>query len=91
MLTRFRGASLAALMMFTPVAGAIAQPAPDRVALAMKAEVSGKLKPVYAARGFWPLWVADGAISPAADRFIGYIETADLDGLEASRVVPYVR
>lgn len=82
MLTRFRGASLAALMMFTPVAGAIAQPAPDRVALAVKAEVSGKLKPVYAARGFWPLWVADGAISPAADRFIGYIETADLDGLD---------
>lgn len=82
MLDRFRGASLAALMVLTPFAGAIAQPAPDSVALAVKAEVSGKLKPVYAARGFWPLWVVDGAVAPAADRFVGYIETADLDGLD---------
>jgi murein L,D-transpeptidase YcbB/YkuD len=79
---RVCGAFLAALMLgATPVAVS-AQPAPDAVALAIKADAGGKLKAVYAARGFWPLWVRDGALSPAADTLIGYLETADLDGLE---------
>ena len=79
---RFRGAFLAALLLGAPVAGALAQSSPDAVALAIKSEAGGKLKSVYAARGFWPLWVRDGTLSPAASRMIGYLETADLDGLD---------
>ncbi|WP_245612159.1 L,D-transpeptidase family protein [Sphingomonas changbaiensis] len=60
----------------------MARSTPDSVALAIRSEAGGKLKSVYAARGFWPLWVKDGAISPAADRLIAYLESADLDGLE---------
>jgi hypothetical protein len=63
----FRGVGLAALLINLPLTGAVAQPGPDSVALAIKADVGGKLKPVYAARGFWPLWVKDGAVAPAAN------------------------
>lgn len=75
------GAFLAALMIGAPVCGAAAQTAPDAVALAVKEEAGGKLKPVYAARGFWPLWIKDGAVAPAAATLISYLESADLDGL----------
>ena len=73
MLKSFRGAFVVALVLSTPVGSVIAQPAPDNVALAVKGEVGGKLKPVYAARGFWPLWVKDGSISPAAKRLLDYL------------------
>jgi murein L,D-transpeptidase YcbB/YkuD len=63
-------------------AAAFARPEADSVALAIKSEAGGKLKPVYAARGFWPLWVSQGRISPAAEGLIAYLETADVDGLE---------
>lgn len=56
--------------------------APDSVALAVRSEVGGKLRPVYAARGFWPLWIRKGTVTPAADSLIAYLETADLDGLD---------
>jgi murein L,D-transpeptidase YcbB/YkuD len=75
------GAFLAALMLGAPVCGALAQTAPDAVALAVKEEAGGKLKPVYAARGFWPLWVRDGAVAPAAAKLVSYLESAELDGL----------
>ncbi|NNM75980.1 L,D-transpeptidase family protein [Sphingomonas sp. ID1715] len=78
------GAFLAALLISTPVAGAFAQTAPDAVALAVKDQADGKLKAVYAARGFWPLWVKNGALTPAAATLVSYLETADLDGLEPS-------
>jgi murein L,D-transpeptidase YcbB/YkuD len=79
---RIRGAFLAALMVSAPLSGAFAQTAPDAVALAIKSEAGGKLKSVYAARGFWPLWVKNGAVTPAAERLLSYLETADLDGLD---------
>lgn len=78
----FRGAFLAALLITTPIVPVHAQEAGDPVALAVKAEADGKLKAVYAARGYWPLWVKDGALTPAADRLIGYLESAELDGLD---------
>ena len=74
---------LAALLLSTPV-GAVAQVTPDAVALAVKDKADGKLKTVYATRGYWPLWVRDGALTPAASRLVAYLETADLDGLEPS-------
>jgi L,D-transpeptidase YcbB len=78
---RFRGAFLAALLISAP-GPVLAQEAGDPVALAVKAEAEGKLKAVYAARGYWPLWVKDGALTPAAEKLIGYLETAELDGLD---------
>jgi murein L,D-transpeptidase YcbB/YkuD len=80
----YRGAFLAALLISTPLAGVAAQSTPDAVALAVKEKADGKFKSVYATRGFWPLWVKDGALSPAASSLISYLETADLDGLEPS-------
>lgn len=84
----FRGAFLAALMVSTPLLPALAQEAGDPVALAVQAQADGKLKPVYAARGFWPLWVKDGALTPAADRLVAYLETAELDGLDSGDYDP---
>ncbi|HYZ47907.1 MAG TPA: L,D-transpeptidase family protein [Sphingomonas sp.] len=52
------------------------------MALAVKEEAGGKLKQVYAARGFWPLWVKNGALTPAANTLVSYLESADLDGLD---------
>ncbi|MFD1612375.1 murein L,D-transpeptidase [Sphingomonas tabacisoli] len=79
---KVRGALVAALLMGSPLATASAQLGTDSVALAIKADAGGKLKPVYVSRGFWPIWVKDGAVTPAADRLISYLETADLDGLD---------
>lgn len=64
----------------------VAQPAasPDAVALAVKDRIGGKLKGVYEARGFWPIWIKNGALTPAAQTLVGYLETADLDGLTPS-------
>lgn len=78
------GAVVAALMLTTPLASAGAQTAPDAVALAIKDKADGKLKPVYATRGFWPLWVKDRALTPAAGQLITYLESAELDGLNPS-------
>jgi L,D-transpeptidase YcbB len=77
----FRGLYLAALLTTVPLSQAPAQPAPDNVALAIKAEVGGRLKQVYTSRGYWPLWVKDGRLTPAADTLLRYVETAALDDL----------
>lgn len=78
------GAFIAALMV--TAAPLMAQPvqSPDAVALAVKDRIGGKLKDVYEARGFWPIWVKDGALTPAAHTMVGYLDTAELDGLEPS-------
>ena len=81
---QYRGAFIAALLISTPLTPAVAQTSPDAVALAVKDKADGKFKPVYENRGFWPLWIKDGALTPAASRLISYLETADLDGLEPS-------
>ncbi len=77
---RFRSALLAAFLLATS-APALAQEAGDPVALAVQAQADGKLRAVYASRGYWPLWVKNGALTPAADRLIDYLETARIDGL----------
>ena len=79
-----RGAYLAALLI--TAAPVTAQPvgSPDAVALAVKDRVGGKFKDIYEARGFWPIWVKDGALTPAAHTLVGYLETATIDGLEPS-------
>jgi L,D-transpeptidase YcbB len=82
LLNGFRACLITAAALTLPLAAAAAQTAPDAVALAVKSEVGGKMKPVYAARGFWPLWVKNGAVTPLADRVISYLESADLDGLD---------
>lgn len=51
---------------------------------ALRAQAGGSLKRFYAGRDYVPLWVEGDRIGPAADRFIGWLETADLDGLRAS-------
>lgn len=42
------------------------------------------MKRFYANRGFRPLWVSSGEIGPQADELIGYLESADSDGLNPS-------
>ena len=56
--------------------------AADPLALAIRDDAHGAFKRIYAGRGFRPLWVTDGTIGPAADRLIGYLASADLDGLK---------
>jgi len=83
-------------VVLAALGGAIAVPAPARAASGEKAapatiaqslreEAGGALRRFYATRDFKPLWVAkSGRIGPAADRFLGYLETASLDGLKPS-------
>jgi murein L,D-transpeptidase YcbB/YkuD len=66
-----------------PTEDAAPPPARNAVALAIREAASGKIKSVYAARGWWPIWVKDGRVTPAADRLLAYLDTAALDGLDA--------
>jgi len=42
----------------------------------------GRIKSFYQARGYWPLWVRNGAVIPEARIFIDDLASADLDGLD---------
>lgn len=57
----------------------------DSVALQIRASAGGKLKDFYRARGYWPLWIHDGAVGKEAARLLALIASADLDGLEPKR------
>lgn len=57
-------------------------PAARAVAQQISAQVGGTVRHFYAARGYWPLWAAEGRIGAEADAFITTLETADRDGLE---------
>nr|WP_256731623.1 L,D-transpeptidase family protein [Sphingomonas sp. dw_22] len=59
--------------------GAVAE---DSIVIAIRAEAGGALRRFYAARGYRPLWVSGGKAGPAADRLIGFLATAELDGLK---------
>lgn len=59
-----------------------AKPAADAVAIALRAETSGSLKRFYAERGFRPLWVSAGKIGRQADILIGFLASAERDGLK---------
>ncbi|MEO0033607.1 MAG: hypothetical protein RIS94_3365 [Pseudomonadota bacterium] len=39
----------------------------------------------YAARGFRPLWIANGAVSPAAGELLALIQSAKLDGIKPKK------
>lgn len=54
------------------------------IALRIRELASGQVEDFYASRGFWPLWAANGKIGPEADMLVGFLETADLDGLAPS-------
>jgi len=70
---------------------AVAAPAPARsqpgaatVAGAIRQAADGDLKTFYAGRNFRPLWAPAGRIGRSADALIGFLESADLDGLKPS-------
>lgn len=60
------------------------RPAADRVAVAIRSEAGGWMGRVYAERGYRPLWWSDGRIGKSADVLIGYLSSADRDGLKPS-------
>lgn len=60
----------------------------DAIASAIEHDASGRIKSFYASRDYRPLWVSKGRIGPEAKALIGYLETAELDGLKPSRYKP---
>ena len=78
----------------TPAAAAPARveptvsPAPRAGAAAIRERAGGKVRDFYKARGFWPLWAANGRIGSEASRLIAFIEEAHLDGLRPSSYDP---
>lgn len=67
-----------------PEANAVARPGADAVALAIRDKAGGSLKRFYAERGFRPLWAPNGKIGRTADALIGFLRSAQLDGLKPS-------
>lgn len=58
------------------------------VAAEIRAQAGGELKGFYAQRAYRPLWAAGGKLGAAAGTLIGYLQTAEADGLDASRYKP---
>jgi murein L,D-transpeptidase YcbB/YkuD len=80
---------LAALALATVSAPALSQPyasasyaSPQQVQAEIRSKLDRKLKPVYKARGYRPLWVEGGRPGPAADRLLELLASAELDGLD---------
>lgn len=70
-------------------ATALAQSAPAAarmgpVAAAIREHAGGKIRKFYAARGYRPLWARSGRIGSEAEILIGYLRSAELDGLDPS-------
>lgn len=59
-------------------------PAQRAIAREVRDQARGRLKEFYARRGYWPMWVEDGEISPAADTLLDLLASARLDGLSSS-------
>ncbi|HWJ70272.1 MAG TPA: L,D-transpeptidase family protein [Sphingobium sp.] len=57
----------------------------EAIAQAIRARAGGALKRFYAERGFHPLWTKGATIGPQAETLIGFLRTADLDGLRPAR------
>lgn len=51
------------------------------ISLAIRTLADGRIKRFYQSRGYWPLWIHNGAVRPEAAKLIQYLESADLDGL----------
>ena len=64
---------------------ASAHEVPGSPAVAIRDAAGGRLKRFYESRGYWPLWVRGGAIRPEAATLIGFLASADLDGLDPDR------
>jgi len=60
----------------------------DAIARAIRSKAGGALKRFYAERGFRPLWTRGNAIGPQADALLGFLKTAELDGLKAAKYDP---
>lgn len=79
---------LAASLRSTPAwAGDSALPAVDRIGQAevsaqLRSQANGQLASFYGSRGFSPIWAMNGNIGPEADALIGFLATANLDGLD---------
>jgi len=58
--------------------------AQDALPLAIRKEASGPFKRFYAERGFRPLWLREGKIGPEASMLMGFLKTAQYDGLRPS-------
>jgi|GEM_PF-200328 len=79
----FRGCLALVLATFAASAVRAQEAAPkNSIAVAVRSAVNSKLRPFYGPRGYWPLWVHDGAVGPEAARLIEMMENADLDGLD---------
>jgi hypothetical protein len=84
-LGRLFGLSVAAAMSFALLpAEAQAQYASGAVQSALRSAAGSDrdLRAFYAAQGYRPLWVHGDMLSPAADRFLKIVETAEHDGLD---------
>lgn len=66
------------------------KPAPPSPALAeaIRSAAGGKLNEFYAARDYRPLWLVKGTAGPAAQDLLGWIDAAQLDGINPSRYGP---
>lgn len=71
-----------------PAQSAVAPDADAAIALAIKDEAGGALKHFYRERDYRPLWIEDGRIGPEAGKLIGFLSTAELDGLKPSSYDP---
>ena len=53
----------------------------EALAKAIRSEARGRIEDFYARRGYWPLWLEDGRLTPAADAFLAHVDSARIDGL----------
>jgi murein L,D-transpeptidase YcbB/YkuD len=77
---------IAVLLVAVPAGQAQAQPNEEAgrnaIAAEIRSGVGGKLRDVYGPRGYWPLWIEDGAVGAQADALLALIDSAELDGLD---------
>lgn len=80
------GAAARAAPARKPPARAIEAPPPVSPAIseALRKQAGGAYKRFYAERGFRPLWLVPGGVSPAAKPLLEDLASADLDGLRPS-------
>jgi L,D-transpeptidase YcbB len=80
-------AELIAAPARAPIARASIATAPIEqpgIASEIRAQAKGQLKKFYSSRGFSPLWASTGRIGSEGDTLLGFLTTADLDGLKPS-------
>src|SRR3546814_13897080 len=77
--------------MLVPPPVAAQAPAGNSVAADVQSSASGKLKKFYRPRGYWPLWVHEGELSPSADRLLALVSSAELEGLDPADSDPDAR